>query len=464
MSFASLGLSAPLIAAIAARGYRTPTPIQGKAIPAILAGRDLLAAAETGTGKTAGFTLPMLERLAQGQRAGPNQARALVLVPTRELAAQVHASVVAYGAGLPLRAAVAYGGVKINPQMMAMRRGVDVLVATPGRLLDLHANNAVRFDFLEILVLDEADRMLDLGFLAEIGAILALLPKRRQNLLFSATFSDPIRTLARGLLHNPLEISVNPRASAARTVRHWLCPVDKKRKAALFIALIREQRWGQVLVFTKTREGADRLSRQLQGEGIAATAIHGDKSQGARTAALAAFKAGEVQVLVATDLAARGLDIDQLPRVVNFDLPKVAADYIHRIGRTGRAGQPGEAISLVCADEFPLLAAIEQLLGQVLPRELVDGFEPNHDLPPSRTPHPPKKAKKPKKPRHTGTAAPSAHPGSGKSPAPRAVGSGTRGKGGGEKGGKNRAAGKRAPQQPGSARSRGPRRGPARPG
>ena len=466
MSFASLGLSAPLLAALDARGYRTPTPIQARAIPAILAGRDLMAAAETGTGKTAGFTLPLLERLSRGPRAAPNQARALILVPTRELASQVHDSVVAYGGQLPLRAVAVYGGVKINPQMMALRRGVDVLVATPGRLLDLYASNAVRFNFLEILVLDEADRMLDLGFLPEIGQILEILPRRRQNLLFSATFSADIRTLARGLMKNPLEITLNPRASAARTVRHWLCPVDKKRKAALFTTLLRDKHWGQVLVFTKTREGADRLARHLGAEGIAASAIHGDKSQGARSRALAAFKAGEIQVLVATDLAARGLDIDQLPQVVNFDLPKVAEDYIHRIGRTGRAGQSGQAISLVCADEFPLLAAIEQLLGQMLPRELVDGFEPDHDLPPSRAVHRPLKARKPKKPKaaRSDAAAPArkgnAGPGKGKSRAQGPGNKGTGGNTGAEKGARNRgAAGKGAAPQPGDARPRNPRRG-----
>src|SRR5690554_5337261 len=399
MSFAALGLSPPLVAAIAERGYETPTPIQAKAIPAILAGRDLVAAAQTGTGKTAGFVLPMLERLARGPRPQANQARALILAPTRELATQIHDSVVAYGRHLPLRAAAVYGGVKINPQMMALRRGVDILVATPGRLLDLHASNAIRFNHLEILVLDEADRMLDLGFLPDIERILALLPARRQSLLFSATFPDTVRSLARLIARNPLEFSVDPRNAAASTVKHWIHPVDKKRKTALFTILLRERRWNRVLVFTKTREGADKLARHLESEGFSAAAIHGDKSQDARGKALAEFKQGLLQVLVATDLAARGLDIDQLPQVVNFDLPKVAADYVHRVGRTGRAGASGQAVSLVSADEFPLLSAIEQLLGNLLPRKLIDGFEPVHDVPESKPVHRPLKPKKPKKPK-----------------------------------------------------------------
>lgn len=397
MSFAALGLSPPLLAAVSEQGYDTPTPVQNKAIPAILAGRDVMAAAQTGTGKTAGFTLPLLDRLMKGPQAQPNQARVLILAPTRELAIQVCESVKTYGRHLPLRAAVVYGGVKINPQMMQMRKGVDVLVATPGRLLDLYHHNAIRFKQLEILVLDEADRMLDLGFLPDISKILDLLPGKRQNLMFSATFSDEIRALGRGLLKDPVEISASPRNTAAKTVKQWICPVDKKQKPALLMELIRVQRWGQVLVFTKTREGADKLTQFLTAEGVSATAIHGDKSQVARGKALTNFKNGLVQVLVATDVAARGLDIEQLPQVVNFDLPKVAEDYIHRIGRTGRAGASGQAVSLVSADEFPFLCSIEQLIGQALPRKLIDGFEPNHDVPESRTTHRPLKPKKPKK-------------------------------------------------------------------
>jgi ATP-dependent RNA helicase RhlE len=339
--------------------------VQIQAIPAIIKGRDVMAAAQTGTGKTAGFTLPILEQLCKGRGAQANQVRALILTPTRELAAQVGDSVAIYGKNLPLRSAVVYGGVKINPQMMKLRRGVDVLVATPGRLLDLHSQNAVKFEQLEVLVLDEADRMLDMGFSDELKKILALLPRQRQNLMFSATFSDEIRKLAKSIVHNPVEISVNPRNTTATTVEQWLTPVDKKKKPALLTQLIKDNDWQQVLVFVRTKNGADRLTRHLESEGINAAAIHGDKSQGARTRALAEFKKGAIRVLVATDLAARGLDIDQLPQVVNFDLPDVANDYIHRIGRTGRAGARGRAISLVCADEIDQLKAIERLIKQL---------------------------------------------------------------------------------------------------
>lgn len=399
MAFASLGLSPPLLQAIAGLGYGTPTPIQHRAIPPILAGRDVMAAAQTGTGKTAAFLLPLLEQLAKGERARSNQARALILVPTRELAVQVCDSAIAYGKYLNLRALPVYGGVKINPQMMSLRKGADVLVATPGRLLDLYRQNAVGFRQLEVLVLDEADRMLDLGFADEIRSILAVLPLRRQNLMFSATFSSDIRSLAKGLMRNPLEISTSPPNTAAKTVRQWLCPVDRKRKPALLTALVREHNWPQLLVFTKTREGADQLTRHLETTGITATAIHGDKSQGARTKALGDFRAGLVRALVATDVASRGLDIDELPVVVNFDLPKVAEDYVHRIGRTGRSGTAGEAISLVSADEFELLSAIERLLQKALPREEMEGFEPRHNVPESKTVFAALKPKKPKKPR-----------------------------------------------------------------
>ncbi|AZZ91392.1 DEAD/DEAH box helicase [Hahella sp. KA22] len=399
MSFASLGLSAPILDAISEQGYTSPSPIQLKAIPVVLEGKDVMAAAQTGTGKTAAFTLPILERLSKGERARSNQARALILTPTRELAAQVGDCVSLYSSKLPLRSTVVFGGVKINPQMMRLRRGVDVLVATPGRLLDLYNQNAVRFQDLEVLVLDEADRMLDMGFIHDIRKILDILPKRRQNLMFSATFSNDIRKLAKDLVNNPVEISVSPPNTTAKTVKQWIHPVDKKQKSALLAQLIRDNNWDQALVFSRTKHGANRLTRQLSAKGINAAAIHGDKSQNARTKALADFKAGSVQILVATDIAARGIDIDQLPQVVNFDLPQVAEDYVHRIGRTGRAGAEGQAVSLVSADEFKLLADIERLIQKRLPREEIEGFEPEQRLPESRLPTQPVKARKPKKPK-----------------------------------------------------------------
>ncbi len=399
MNFASLGLSAPILEAVADQGYDTPSPIQIQAIPAVIDGKDIMAAAQTGTGKTAGFTLPILEILSKGQRAQANQARVLILTPTRELAAQVGESVATYGKNLPLSSAVVFGGVKINPQMQKLRKGVDVLVATPGRLLDLYNQNAIKFKQLEILVLDEADRMLDMGFIRDIKKIIATLPKQRQNLLFSATFSNEIRNLAKGLVNNPLEISVTPRNAAAPTVEQWICPVDKKQKSALLTHLIKENNWRQVLVFSRTKHGANRLTRYLEERDITAAAIHGNKSQGARTKALANFKDGTVQVLVATDIAARGIDIDQLPNVVNFDLPNVPEDYVHRIGRTGRAGSTGLAVSLVSADEFDYLSDIERLTQKLLTRKLVDGFEPVHTLPESSLDRRPFKKKKPKKPK-----------------------------------------------------------------
>ena len=399
MSFADLGLCAPILEAVAQKGYDTPSPIQRQAIPAVIQGKDVMAAAQTGTGKTAGFTLPLLERLAKGKRAGANQARALVLTPTRELAAQVGESVRDYGRHLPLSSAVVFGGVKINPQMMKLRKGVDILVATPGRLLDLYNQNAVKFDHLEVLILDEADRMLDMGFIHDIRKIIAALPRQRQNLLFSATFSDDIRKLAKGLVNDPIEISVTPRNAATPTVEQWIHPVDKKQKSALLTQLIRDNDWQQVLVFSRTKHGANRLARYLDEKGIRAAAIHGNKSQGARTKALADFKRGKVKVLVATDIAARGLDIEQLPQVVNFDLPNVPEDYVHRIGRTGRAGATGHAVSLVSADEFKQLSDIERLTKKLLDRKLVDGFEPVHDLPESRLDHRPVKSNKPKRPK-----------------------------------------------------------------
>lgn len=402
MSFTSLGLSAPILEAIAQQGYDTPSPIQAQAIPAVLDGKDVMAAAQTGTGKTAGFTLPILELLAKGPKVQANQARTLILTPTRELAAQVEASVVTYGKNLHLRSTVVFGGVKINPQMMKLRRGVDILVATPGRLLDLYNQNAVRFDDLEVLVLDEADRMLDMGFIHDIRKIISYLPKKRQNLMFSATFSDDIRNLAKGMVYQPVEISVSPRNTTVESVKQWLCPVDKKQKSALLMHLISHNRWEQVLVFSKTKHGANRLAKYLENYGIRSAAIHGNKSQGARTKALANFKQGTVSVLVATDIAARGLDIEQLPHVVNFDLPNVPEDYVHRIGRTGRAGATGEAVSLVCADEFKLLSDIEKLINQLIPREYIEGFDPVHDLPVSDLRQRPAKHKKPKRPKKPG--------------------------------------------------------------
>lgn len=381
MTFTSLGLIDPLLQALDTLGYHTPTPVQMQAIPAVLAGRDLMAAAQTGTGKTAGFALPILQRLTMEGQVASHCVRCLVLVPTRELAEQVHESFRAYGSRLPLRTAVAYGGVSIEPQMTKLRKGLDVLVATPGRLLDLYGQNAVKFDQIQTLVLDEADRMLDLGFSRELNAVFAALPERRQTLLFSATFSDAIRTMAATMLVKPISIEVSPRNTTVKSVKQWLITVDKKRKAELFCHLLKKKRWGQVLVFVKTRKGVEQLVHTLLDQGISADSIHGDKPQAARLRALARFKMAEVKILVATDVAARGLDIDDLPLVVNFDLPTVAEDYIHRIGRTGRAGATGSAISLVCADEVDLLAAIETLTRQKLQRLEEPGFEAEHRVP-----------------------------------------------------------------------------------
>ncbi|MBJ7537146.1 DEAD/DEAH box helicase [Marinomonas transparens] len=397
MSFNTLGLSAPILKAIEDKGYTEPSPIQAQAIPAVLEGQDVMAAAQTGTGKTAGFTLPLLERLSQGEHATGNQVRALVLTPTRELAAQVAESVKDYGKHLGLKSTVVFGGVKINPQMMALRRGADILIATPGRLMDLYNQRAVKFDNLEILVLDEADRMLDMGFIHDIKKILAVLPKRRQNLLFSATFSPEIRQLAKGLVNNPVEISVTPRNATAVSVEQWLHPVDKKRKTELLIQLISEGRWDQALVFSRTKHGANKITKSLEDVGIRASAIHGNKSQGARTRALADFKEGRIRILVATDIAARGLDIEQLPHVVNFDLPDVAEDYVHRIGRTGRAGATGQAISLVCADELDLLRAVERLTQKLIERRYEDDFMPTHMLPDTTLDNRPIKPNRPKR-------------------------------------------------------------------
>ncbi|THC42510.1 DEAD/DEAH box helicase [Massilia sp. Mn16-1_5] len=400
MSFSSLGLIDQIAGTLATLGYNEPTPVQTEAIPAVLAGRDVMAAAQTGTGKTAGFALPLVQRLAMKGQAAPNAARALVLVPTRELAEQVHESVKAYGAGLPLRTMVAYGGVSINPQMMNLRKGVDLLVATPGRLLDLQRQNALKLNGVTMLVLDEADRMLDLGFSRELDQILEALPKKRQTLLFSATFSDPIRALANRLLRDPVRIETAPRNTTVKAIKQWVVTVDKKRKSELFLHLLKRHGWGQVLAFAKTRRGVDELVGLLEAKRIAADSIHGDKPQPARLRALERFKAGEVRVLVATDVAARGLDIEDLPVVVNVDLPIVAEDYVHRTGRTGRAGATGEAVSLVCADEVELLAAIEGLTGQALQRIEEPGFAPDHRVPETNARGEViKKPKKPKKPK-----------------------------------------------------------------
>ncbi len=374
-AFAGLGLAPELLRALADAGYDTPTPVQARAIPIVLAGRDLLAAAQTGTGKTAGFTLPILQRLAADPgRTQPGRPRCLILTPTRELAAQVEESVRTYGRHLPIRSTVIFGGVNINPQFAAMRQRVDILVATPGRLLDHVGQRTVDLSGVEILVLDEADRMLDMGFIHDIRKVLAKLPRQRQNLLFSATFSDEIRTLANGLLHDPGSVEVARRNTASELVQQTVHLVPRAQKRALLAYLIGHNRWERVLVFTKTKHGANRLAEQLGRDGIQAMAIHGNKSQGARTRALGQFKDGTLQVLVATDIAARGLDIDQLPQVVNYELPNVPEDYVHRIGRTGRAGAAGAAVSLVEPEEISLLAAIERLIRVAIPRVAVEGF------------------------------------------------------------------------------------------
>ncbi|MBN8430183.1 DEAD/DEAH box helicase [Microbulbifer salipaludis] len=383
MLFEDLGLAPEIARAVAEQGYTKPTPIQEQAIPVVMRGGDVMAAAQTGTGKTAGFTLPLLHKLSAGERARNNQVRALVLTPTRELAAQVFDNVQSYSQYLPMRHSVVFGGVKINPQMMRLRGGADILVATPGRLLDLYNQRAIKFDQLETLVLDEADRMLDMGFIHDIKKILRALPPKRQNLLFSATFSPEIRTLAKGLVNDPVEIDVSPRNTTTKTVQQKLHPVDKSRKANLLCHLIKENGWHQALVFSRTKHGANRLAKQLEQNRIPAAAIHGNKSQNARTKALADFKNGKVQILVATDIAARGIDIDQLPQVVNFDLPNVPEDYVHRIGRTGRAGATGQAVSLVSADEAKQLWDIERLIKKPIEREEIEGFEPDHQLPAS---------------------------------------------------------------------------------
>ena len=376
MLFNQLGLTAELLRAGEKQGYQQATPIQQQAIPHILEGRDVLAGAQTGTGKTAGFTLPMLQRLQLGS-VNRRRIRSLVLVPTRELAAQVADSVRCYGEFLPFRAAVIYGGVSINTQIAKLRKGVDVVIATPGRLLDHLGQRTIDLSAVECLVLDEADRMLDMGFIRDIRKIMKVLPGKRQNMLFSATFSNEIRRLAMDLLDSPVEISVATNGQPAERIDQVVHPVDRQRKRELLSQLIGTRNWRQVLVFTRTKHGANRLATQLESDGLPSAAIHGNKSQGARTRALSDFKAGKVRVLVATDVAARGLDIERLPHVVNYELPHVPEDYVHRIGRTARAGQKGHAVSLVCVDEHNLLAGIEKLLQTKIGTKTVPGFEPD---------------------------------------------------------------------------------------
>lgn len=410
MSFQSLGLGASLVRAVDEQGYTQPTPIQQQAIPVVLKGRDVLASAQTGTGKTAGFTLPLLQRLSA--TPGTGHPRALVLTPTRELAAQVADSVKTYGQYLSLRSTVVYGGVKIGPQIRRLRQGIDVLVATPGRLMDHLQQGTVDLGEIEIVVLDECDRMLDMGFIHDIRRLLAVLPDQRQTLMFSATFSREIQRLAQSLLQDPERISVAPTNTTAQRVEQVVHPVDRHRKRELLSHMIGFQNWSQVLVFTRTKHGANRLAEQLSKDGLRTAAIHGNKSQAARTRALAEFKQGKVRVLVATDIASRGIDIDQLPYVVNYELPNVAEDYVHRIGRTGRAGNGGKAVTLVCDDEYPLLKKIERLIRQPLTQDVIPGYEPSfspQNVPTSATTEPrrggPSSGPKRRRPRRSGAKA-----------------------------------------------------------
>jgi len=447
MSFSSLGLSDAIVRAVTEQGYTAPTPIQSQAIPTVLNGGDLLAGAQTGTGKTAGFTLPILHRLstdtigaAQKNKTSPRVIRALVLTPTRELAAQVEESVRLYGTYTNLNSAVIFGGVGINPQIKLLKHGVDILVATPGRLLDHAGQGTVDLSKVEILILDEADRMLDMGFIHDIRKVLALLPAKRQNLLFSATFSEEIKTLADRLLNNPQMIEVARRNSTVEVIAQKIHPVDRDKKHPLLSHLIKSNNWTQVLVFTRTKHGANKLVEQLGKDSIGAMAIHGNKSQSARTKALAEFKDGSLQVLVATDIAARGIDIDQLPHVVNYDLPNIPEDYVHRIGRTGRAGATGEAVSLVCVDEHQMLKDIEKLIKQTLPREVIEGFEPDMNAKPQPI------QLRSGAPGHTGRGG---RPGGG-----NGGGRGNGGGGGGNSGGGNK------PRTPGGAPAAAKRSGP----
>ncbi|MEA3434172.1 MAG: DEAD/DEAH box helicase [Campylobacterota bacterium] len=381
MSFTNLGLSEPLLKAIKEQGYDTPTPIQQQAIPVVIEGKDVLAAAQTGTGKTAGFTLPLLERLSQTHpKMQKKQIRVLVLTPTRELAAQVAESIKTYGKYVPYTSTVIFGGVGINPQLATIRKGVEIVIATPGRLLDIAGQKGIDFSALECLVLDEADRMLDMGFIHDIKKLMKLMPKKKQTLLFSATFSADIKKLASGLLNNPVLVEVARENTTAEQISQVVHYVDKGRKRELLSQLIKTKDWRQVLVFTRTKHGANKLTKQLEEYGIPAAAIHGNKSQGARTKALASFKANEIRVLVATDIAARGIDIDQLPHVVNYELPNVPEDYVHRIGRTGRAGMSGEAVSLVCVDEHKLLFDIEKFIKSEIKKVHIEAFTPDPNI------------------------------------------------------------------------------------
>ncbi|MDG2459394.1 MAG: DEAD/DEAH box helicase [Luminiphilus sp.] len=396
-AFSELGLNTKLIQNITAKGYEKPSPIQAKAIPLVLAGGDLMAAAQTGTGKTAAFTLPILQLLKGAGRPGPKDVTCLILTPTRELAAQIADSIKSYGSGIKLNSQMVCGGVNIRPQIRNLARGTDVLVATPGRLLDLLGQGALRLDHVKMWVLDEADRMLDMGFIPAMRRVHAELPAKRQTLMFSATFSRDIEGLAGEFLHKPQKIQVTPANTTVSRIDQQVYSVDKARKTDLLKHLVQSEQWGQVLVFSRTKYGADKISRQLSKAGISSDSIHGDKKQGARTRSLKQFKDGRLQVLVATDIAARGIDIQQLPRVVNFDLPHVAEDYVHRIGRTGRAGETGIALSLVSADEVSQLQKIEKLIKKSIPRQEIDGFEPEHRLPTKEVKtsgkRPPRKAK-----------------------------------------------------------------------
>jgi ATP-dependent RNA helicase RhlE len=469
MSFSTLGLSEAIVRAVTEQGYTSPTPIQAQAIPAVLNGGDLLAGAQTGTGKTAGFTLPILQRLSSDKigaalrnKTEKRVIRALVLTPTRELAAQVEESVRLYGKYTNLNSAVIFGGVGINPQIKMLQHGVDILVATPGRLLDHIGQRTVDLSKIEILILDEADRMLDMGFIHDIRKVLAVLPPKRQNLLFSATFSDEIRALADRLLDNPASIEVARRNSTVEVIAQKIHPVDRDKKHPMLSHLIKTHSWRQVLVFTRTKHGANKLVEQLGKDGIGAMAIHGNKSQSARTKALAEFKDGSLTVLVATDIAARGIDIDQLPHVVNYDLPNVPEDYVHRIGRTGRAGATGEAVSLVCVDEHQMLKDIEKLIKQTLPRDVIPGFEP--DL--NAKPQPIQLRSNDRG--HQGRGGRPGGGGRNNNAAPRAAGApaasagGNRGGNGGGNGGGNRSANGGARSGgggAGGAANRGPRQG-----
>lgn len=384
MSFESLGLSKALLKAIQEKGYTTPSPIQEKAIPHILEGKDVLASAQTGTGKTAGFTLPILQFLSETKHPKYRPLRALVLTPTRELAAQVYDNVREYSKYVNIKSAVVFGGVKPASQIAILKKGVDILVATPGRLLDLHDRKAVSFKRIDVLILDEADRMLDMGFARDLNKLISFMPAKRQNLLFSATFSKEIKKLAEGILRNPVEVETAPKNSTAKKVSHQVYKIDKKRKTEFTIQLIKENNWSQVLIFTRTKHGANRLTEKLVKSKISAAAIHGNKSQGARTKALKNFKENSIKVLVATDIAARGLDIPLLPHVINYELPNVPEDYVHRIGRTGRAGAEGEAISFVCSEETEYQKEIEKLLGEKLKSSVVKGYEPTDTAAPKR--------------------------------------------------------------------------------